>query len=85
MLAQYRVEQFDGEVIPYRQYKEKQKQRKAFFRKQKACGILLVAIAAAAPFLIGRGVHEIAADLDERIEIVRGDKAGLEIGDELVG
>ena len=32
-----------------------------------------------------RGVHEIAADLDERIEIVRGDKAGLEIGDELVG
>jgi len=55
MLAQYRVEQFDGEVIPYRQYKEKQKQRKAFFRKQKACGILFVAIAAATPFLIGDG------------------------------
>lgn len=53
MLAQYKVEQFDGEVIPYRQYKEKQKQRKAFFIKQKACGVLLVAIAAAAPFLIG--------------------------------
>ena len=32
-----------------------------------------------------RGVHDIAADLDECIEIVRGDKAGLEIGDELVG
>ena len=32
-----------------------------------------------------RGVHEVAADLDERVEIVRGDKAGLEIGDELVG
>lgn len=32
-----------------------------------------------------RGVHEIAADLDERVEIVRGDKAGLEIGDKLVG
>lgn len=55
MLAQYKAEQFDGEVIPYRQYKEKQKQRKAFFIKQKACGILLVAIAAAAPFLIGDG------------------------------
>ncbi len=55
MLAQYRVEQFDGEVISYRQYKEKQEQRKAFFIKQKACGILLVAIAAAAPFLIGDG------------------------------
>ena len=55
MLAQYRVEQFDGEVISYRQYKEKQKQRKAFFIKQKACGILLVAIAAVAPFLIGDG------------------------------
>ena len=55
MLAQYKAEQFDGEVIPYSQYKEKQKQRKAFFRKQKACGILLVAIAAAAPFLIGDG------------------------------
>lgn len=55
MLAQYRVEQFDGEVISYRQYKEKQKQRKAFFIKQKACGILLVAIAATAPFLIGDG------------------------------
>lgn len=53
MLAQYKAEQFDGEVIPYRQYKEKQKQRKAFFIKQKACGVLLVAIAAAAPFLIG--------------------------------
>ena len=55
MLAQYKAEQFDGEVIPYRQYKEKQKQRKAFFIKQKACGILLVAIAAAAPFLTGDG------------------------------
>lgn len=55
MLAQYKAEQFDGKVIPYRQYKEKQKQRKAFFIKQKACGILLVAIAAAAPFLIGDG------------------------------
>lgn len=55
MLAQYKAEQFDGEVIPYRQYKEKQKQRKAFFIKQKACGVLLVAIAAAAPFLIGDG------------------------------
>lgn len=55
MLARYKAEQFDGEVIPYRQYKEKQKQRKAFFRKQKACGILLVAIAAAALFLIGDG------------------------------
>ena len=55
MLAQYKVEKFDGEVIPYSQYKEKQKQRKAFFIKQKACGVLLVAIAAAAPFLIGDG------------------------------
>ena len=55
MLAQYKVEKFDGEVIPYSQYKEKQKQRKAFFIKQKACGILLVAIAAAAPSLIGDG------------------------------
>lgn len=55
MLAQYKAEQFDGEVIPYRQYKEKQKQRKAFFIKQKACGVLLVEIAAAAPFLIGDG------------------------------
>lgn len=55
MLAQYKAEQFDGEVIPYRQYKEKQKQRKAFFIKQKACGILLVAIAAAASFLTGDG------------------------------
>lgn len=55
MLAQYKAEEFDGEVISYRQYKEKQKQRKAFFIKQKACGILLVAIAAAAPFLIGDG------------------------------
>ena len=55
MLARYKAEQFDGEVIPYRQYKEKQKQRKAFFIKQKACGVLLVAIAAAAPFLIGDG------------------------------
>lgn len=55
MLAQYKAEEYDGEVIPYSQYKEKQKQRKAFFRKQKACGILLVAIAAAAPFLIGDG------------------------------
>lgn len=55
MLAQYKIEQFDGKVIPYSQHKEKQKQRKAFFAKQKACGILFVAIAAATPFLIGDG------------------------------
>lgn len=42
MLAQYRVEQFDGEVIPYRQYKENRSGVKHFQETESvrnpACG-----------------------------------------------